>query len=72
MMENLLQLDLLLDQYRVASGHAMPDDLVVSTVEMRGPECSQAFRADPGRLGGLQHAERKADLDGQELKSLVR
>ena len=32
MMENLLQLDLLLDQYRVASGHEMPDDLVVSTV----------------------------------------
>ena len=32
MMENLLQLDLLLDQYRVASGHTMPDDLVVSTV----------------------------------------
>ena len=32
MMENLLQLDLLLDQYRVASGHAMSDDLVVSTV----------------------------------------
>ena len=31
-MENLLQLDLLLDQYRVASGHAMPDDLVVSAV----------------------------------------
>ena len=32
MMENLLQLDLLLDQYRLASGHPMPDDLVVSTV----------------------------------------
>ena len=32
MLENLLQLDLLLDQYRLASGHPMPDDLVVSTV----------------------------------------
>ena len=32
MLENLLQMDLLLDQYRVASGHPMPDDLVVSTI----------------------------------------
>ena len=32
MLENLLQLDLLLEQYRLSSGHAMPDDLVVSTV----------------------------------------
>ena len=32
MLESLLQLDLLLDQYRLASGHPMPDDLVVSTV----------------------------------------
>lgn len=32
MMENLLQLDLLLDQHRLASGRPMPDDLVVSTV----------------------------------------
>ena len=32
MLENLLQLDLLLEQYRLSSGHPMPDDLVVSTV----------------------------------------
>lgn len=32
MLENLLQLDLLLDQYRLASGHEMPEDLVVATV----------------------------------------
>ena len=32
MLESLLQMDLLLDQYRLASGHPMPDDLVVSTV----------------------------------------
>ena len=32
MLESLLQMDLLLDQYRVASGHPMPDDLVVATV----------------------------------------
>ena len=32
MLENLLQLDLLLEQYRLSCGHPMPDDLVVSTV----------------------------------------
>eukprot|EP00913_Durusdinium_trenchii_P016912 g15900.t1 len=32
MLENLLQLDLLLEQYKLSSGHEMPDDLVVSTV----------------------------------------
>ena len=32
MLENLLRLDLLLEQYRLSSGHEMPDDLVVSTV----------------------------------------
>ena len=32
MLENLLQFDALLDQYELASGHSMPDDLVVSTV----------------------------------------
>ena len=32
MLENILQLDLLLEQYRLSSGHEMPDDLVVSTV----------------------------------------
>ena len=31
MLEDLLQLDLLLEQYRLASGHPVPDDLVVST-----------------------------------------
>ena len=32
MLENLLQFDALLDQYELASGHSMPDDLVASTV----------------------------------------
>ena len=32
MLENLLQFDALLDQYELASGHRMPDDLTVSTV----------------------------------------
>ena len=32
MLENLLQLDLLLDQYQLASGHSMPEDLAVATV----------------------------------------
>ena len=32
MMENLLQFDALLDQYELAAGHRMPDDLTVSTV----------------------------------------
>ena len=32
MLENLLQFDALLDQYELAAGHRMPDDLTVSTV----------------------------------------
>ena len=32
MLENLLQFDMLLDQYELAAGHRMPDDLTVSTV----------------------------------------
>ena len=32
MVENLLHFDMLLDQYELAAGHRMPDDLTVSTV----------------------------------------
>ena len=32
MLENLLQFDSLLDQYELAAGHRMHDDLTVSTV----------------------------------------
>ena len=32
MLENLLQFDMLLDQYELAAGHRVPDDLTVSTV----------------------------------------
>ena len=32
MLENLLQFDSLLDQYEMASGQKMPDDLTVSTI----------------------------------------